>query len=73
MRAPFDERPGADADARKPLWIDRYNPFCLELVEALVAQQEWLCFSEALPALGDSFVTVDDRSHTAELLVELTL
>jgi hypothetical protein len=73
VRAPLDERAPGDADSRKPLWIDRYNPFCLDLIEALTAQQEWLCLTEALPLLGDSFVRVDGKPHTAELLVEFTL
>jgi hypothetical protein len=41
-------------DARKPLWIDTRNPFCLELFERIARDVEWVVITEPLPDIDDS-------------------
>ena len=58
-------------DARKPLWIDTRNPFCLELFERIARDVEWVVITEALPDIDHSWVLVRGERHVSEFQVEM--
>jgi hypothetical protein len=58
-------------DARKPLWIDTRNPFCLELFERIARDVEWVVITEALPDIDHSWVVVRGERHVSEFQVEM--
>jgi hypothetical protein len=58
-------------DARKPLWIDTRNPFCLELLERIARDVEWVVITEALPDIDHSWVVVRGERHVSEFQVEM--
>jgi hypothetical protein len=58
-------------DARKPLWIDTRNPFCLELFERIARDVEWVIITEALPDVDQSWTVIGGERHVSEFQVEL--
>ncbi|PYR30691.1 MAG: hypothetical protein DMF92_07835 [Acidobacteria bacterium] len=60
-------------DARKPLWIDTRNPFCLDLFERIARDVEWVVITEALPDLDHSWVLVRGERHVSEFQVEMVV
>jgi Lantibiotic dehydratase, N terminus len=58
-------------DARKPLWIDTRNPFCLELFERIARDVEWVILTEALPGIDQSWAVIGGEQHVSELQVEM--
>lgn len=58
------------SDDHKPLWIDIRNPFCLDLLQAMLVRSEWLQMVEAQPDFPD-WPMVGDQAHAAELLIEM--
>jgi hypothetical protein len=56
---------------RKPMWVDRRNPFSLCLLEHMAAQSEWVVFTEALPSPEDTVVKLQGQGHVSELQIEL--
>lgn len=60
-------------DAHKPLWVDTFNPFCLELLEPLLKRAEWIQFIEMLPGPDSSWSPFQAQCPASELLVEMAL
>lgn len=58
-------------DARKPLWIDTRNPFCLELLERIARDVEWVVLTEALPDVNQCWTVIQGEPHVSEFQVEL--
>jgi hypothetical protein len=59
--------------ARKPLWIDVRNPFCLELLEKIAAGSEWVGFAEMRPGPRGLWATVAGQPHVSELQIEMMI
>jgi hypothetical protein len=57
--------------ANKPLWVDTRNPFCLDLLERVTREGEWISLTEVLPDRSDLWVELDGRRHVSELQVEM--
>jgi hypothetical protein len=57
--------------ARKPIWIDVRNPFCLGLVERMAAGGEWISLTEAFPAAADLWLDIEGNRHVSELHLEM--
>ena len=60
-------------DARKPLWIDTRNPFCLELFERIARDVEWVIIAEALPDIDQCWTVIGGERHVSELQVEMLI
>ena len=58
-------------DARKPLWIDTRNPFCLELFERIARDVEWVVITEPLPDIDDSWILIQGERHVSEFQIEM--
>ena len=58
-------------DARKPLWIDTRNPFCLELFERIARDVEWVVITEPLPDIDDSWIFIQGERHVSEFQIEM--
>jgi hypothetical protein len=69
-------RPGeldGGLDARKPMWVDVRNPFCLDLLERTAAAAEWVVLTEALPGPEHPWATMHGEGHVSEIQVEMVL
>ena len=58
-------------DARKPLWIDTRNPFCLDLFERIARDVEWVVITEPLPDIDDSWILIQGERHVSEFQIEM--
>lgn len=57
----------------KPLWVDTRNPFCLDLLERVTREGEWVALSESLPAGDNLWSTVEGERYVSELHVEMMI
>ena len=62
-----------DPIAHKPLWIDTWNPLCLEILQRMLRGGDWIVLTEALPDANTLWTTLDGRRHVAELLIEMVI
>jgi hypothetical protein len=60
------------SDVHKPLWLDSWNPFGLDLLARQLEHAEWIRLSEALPGPVVPEPAAEAH-HLSELLVELAL
>jgi hypothetical protein len=57
----------------KPLWVDTRNPFCLDLLERVARQGEWISLTEVLPGEPELWVELNGHRHVSELQVEMVV
>jgi hypothetical protein len=60
-------------DRSKPLWVDRANPWCLDVLERAIAGTEWALFTEAVPDLGELWQEPNGEQRMTEFQLELVV
>lgn len=58
-------------DQSKPLWVDRANPWCLDVLERVIADAEWVLLTEALPDVGELWIDSNGERRVTEFQLEL--
>ena len=71
-------RAEGDADRQgrngyKPVWVDLRNPICLDMLESIARDADWITFTEMLPAHDEMFVSRDGYAHASEIMIEMTM
>lgn len=59
--------------ALKPVWIDTRNPFCLDLLDRMTRETDWVAFSEALPGVGDQWIEIGGEPYASEFQLEMVV
>jgi len=57
----------------KPQWVDTRNPICLNLLEHMIASQEWIALVEAIPDDQTAWPSIEGVPYATEFFVELAL
>lgn len=61
----------ATGAARKPMWVDSRNPFCLSMLERLAASHDWIALTEPLPDIDRLWLELDGATHVSEVQLEM--